>query len=276
MLHTFSRPGFQRTMIALAGAAGLALVATSAQAEPELRDFCADRPGLNTPPCTVDPGHVVVEVGLGDWTLDRQPDARTDTIIAGDLLVRYGLDATTEIQLGWTSYGHVRVRDNATGAISKVARTGDVLLSVRKSLAGPDGKVAIQPFVTVPVGHTPVGAGDWGAGVLLPIGFDLVKGIQIAFTPEVDAAVDSDGSGRHLAYGSVAGLTEALTKKINLTEEISATRDEDPSGHTTQALASLSLAYQPGKNSQFDVGTVLGLNRNSPDVEVYFGVARRF
>jgi hypothetical protein len=71
-------------------------------------------------------------------------------------------------------------------------------------------------------------------------------------------------------------VTESLTKKINLTEEISAQRDDDPSGHTTMTLASVSLAYQPGKNSQFDVGTVVGLNRNSPDVEVYFGVARRF
>ncbi|CAN5268400.1 hypothetical protein BH09PSE3_BH09PSE3_06430 [soil metagenome] len=254
----------------------LVLAVTIASADPELRDFCAQRPGLDTPACTVDAGHLMVEVGLGDWTLDRQPDSRTDTIVAGDLLLRYGLDDTTEIQLGWTPYGHVRTRDNASGAVTNVARTGDVLLSVRKSLSGQGGKIAIQPFVTVPVGRSPVGAGDWGAGVLLPVGFDLGKGVQLSFTPEIDAAVDQDGSGRHLAYGSVAGLTEPLTKKINLTEEISATRDNDPSGHNTTTLASLSIAYQPGKNSQFDVGTVAGLNKNSPDVEIYFGVARRF
>jgi hypothetical protein len=265
-----------RITLGLIGAATLALTGTPACADPELRDFCAERPGLDTPPCTIDAGHVMVEVGLGDWTLDRQSDSRTDTIIAGDFLVRYGLDDTTEAQLRWTSYGHVRVRDNATGEITRTARTGDVLLSVRKSLAGPGGKVAIQPFVTLPVGRSPVGAGDWGAGVLLPFGFDLGKGLQIAFTPEVDAAVDKDGSGRHLAYGSVVGLTEALTEQINLTEELSARADNDPSGHATITLASLSLAYQRGKNTQFDIGTVAGLNSKSPDVEIYFGVARRF
>jgi hypothetical protein len=269
--------------LAVASAVVLTLVAPPALADQadagkpqELRDFCADRPGLGTPACTIDPGHVMVEVGLGDWTLDRQPDSRTDTIVAGDLLVRYGLDATTEVQLGWTSYGHVRVRDRATGEVTNTNGTGDVLLSVRKSLSGPDGKIAIQPFVTIPVGHSAIGAGDWGAGVLLPFGFDLGKGIQIAFTPEIDAAVDQDGSGRHLAFGNVVGLSEPLTKELNLTEEISATRDDDPSGHSTTTLASVSVAYQPTKNSQFDVGTVTGLNRNSPDVEVYFGVSRRF
>jgi hypothetical protein len=265
-----------RIALGLVGVATIALTGTAAHADTELREFCADRPGLDTPACTIDPGHAMVEVGLGDWTLDRQPDSRTDTIVAGDLLFRYGLDPTTEVQVGWTGYGHVRVRDKATGEVTRTSRTGEVLLSVRKSLAGPDGKVAIQPFVTLPAGRSPVGAGDWGAGVLLPFGFDLGKSIQIAFTPEIDAAVDEDGSGRHLAFGSVAGLTEALTRQINLTEEISAQRDNDPSGHATTTLASLSLAYQSSKNSQFDVGTVVGLNRNSPDVEVYFGVARRF
>jgi hypothetical protein len=135
-----------RIALGLLGGTIIALTASAAQAEPELRDFCADRPGLNTPPCTVDAGHFQVEIGLGDWTLDRQPDSRTDTILAGDLLVRYGLDQTTEVEVGWTSFGHVRVRDTATGEVTRTARTGDVLLSVRKSLAGPDGKVAIQPF----------------------------------------------------------------------------------------------------------------------------------
>lgn len=265
-----------RTAVAFLGAATIALTGTAARADPELREFCAERPGLDTPACTIDPGHVMVEIGLGDWTLDRTPYARTDTILAGNILVRYGLDPTTEVQLGWTSYGHVRVRDNATGDVMRTARTGDVLISVRKSLAGPGGNVAIQSFVTVPVGGSPVGAGDWGAGVLLPFGFDLGHKVQITVTPEVDAAVDEDGSGRHLAFGSAVGLTESLTDRINLTEEIQARRDDDPTGHTTTALASLSLAYQPGKNSQFDVGTVVGLNSDSPDVQVYFGVARRF
>src|SRR6185503_1298265 len=52
-------------------AALLLLAAGTARAE-GLRDFCPDRPGLGTPACTMDPGHIAVELGLGDWTLTRQ------------------------------------------------------------------------------------------------------------------------------------------------------------------------------------------------------------
>jgi hypothetical protein len=53
-------------------------------------------------------------------------------------------------------------------------------------------------------------------------------------------------------------------------------RDEDPSGKTTQTFASASLAWLAGPNTQFDIGEVTGLNSNSPAVEVYVGIARRF
>ena len=93
------------------------LVATPALADDQLRELCSERPGLNTPPCIVDQGHLQVEVGLGDWTLDKQPDSRTDTIAAGDVALRYGVTDSTELRLGWTSYTHVRERDRASGAI---------------------------------------------------------------------------------------------------------------------------------------------------------------
>src|SRR5690349_18301682 len=77
------------------------------------RDLCPDRPGLGTPACTLDAGRVVVELGLGDWTRDTTGPVRSDTIIAGDTLVRIGLNDSLEAQIGWTAYGHVRTRDPA-------------------------------------------------------------------------------------------------------------------------------------------------------------------
>jgi len=40
------------------------LAAAPAMAQDKQRDFCPDRPGLGTPPCTFDPGHGDIEVGL--------------------------------------------------------------------------------------------------------------------------------------------------------------------------------------------------------------------
>lgn len=257
----------------------IALLPAPALAEDKLREFCGDRPGLNTPACTVDPGHLQIEAGLGDWTLDKQADSRTDTITAGNVMLRYGLGETTELRFGWTAYGHVRERDRASGTIDRTQGVGDITVGLKQNLANPDGdnlSIALLPYATVPTGREPIGAGDWGAGLLAPIDYALNDEFTLELTPEIDAAVDQDGHGRHLAYGSAAGIQAKLGKKADVAIELQAIRDNDPQQHSTQALAGLSLAYQPQEQSQLDVGVNAGLNRNSPDVELYFGVSRKF
>ncbi len=88
--------------------------------------------------------------------------------------------------------------------------------------------------------------------------------------------MDEDGDGRHLAYGSVVGLGLEISDAVSATIETSLTRDRDPWGHSTQALAGLSLAWQRHDDLQFDAGVNLGLNADSPDRELYVGVTRRF
>jgi hypothetical protein len=264
---------------ALAAVAFGAAAFAPALAQDAPRDLCADRPGLGTPTCTLDPGRVMVELGLGDWTVDRQAGSRADTVIAGDMLVRIGVLSHTEVQVGWTSFGHVRVRDRLTNAVDNASGTGDVTLAIRQNLLSPDGAgttVAIMPYVTLPTGGSAIGSGDWSAGVRVPFGFDLSEGLAVGFTPSAEAAVDGDGDGRHFAYGGVAGLSFDLADNLGAALEIAATRDEDPSGHSTETLAGLSLGWQPGGDFQLDAGANLGLNRASADLQVYVGVSRRF
>ncbi|MEJ7934491.1 transporter [Sphingobium sp. AN558] len=259
-------------------AAAFAALPAAAQAQ-DARELCADRPGLGTPACTVEPGRLVFELGLGDWT--RQKDAASETNMAktGDALFRVGLTDSLEAQLGWTAYGHVRIRDRSTNAEEKDGGVGDIALALRQNLHNPDGSgfsVAVMPYVTLPAGGAAIGAGDWGAGLLVPVSFDLGHGLSLALTPEVDAAVDGDRSGRHLAYGSVFGLGLDFGNDVSATIETSAMRDDDPDGHSTEALAGLSFAWQPSKDMQFDIGANIGLNAASPDREIYLGVVRRF
>lgn len=254
------------------------LAASPARAE-ELRDLCPDRPGLGTPACTVDRGHAVIEVGLGDWTRDTQGPIRTDTVQLGDALVRVGLTESLEAQIGWTAYGHIRVRDRTDGTVGKASGVGDVTLALRQNLRNPDGSgfsIAVMPYASLPAGGSAIGAGDWATGLLVPMSFDLSDNISLGITPEVDAAADSDGDGRHLGYGTVVGLGFGLSDSLSGAAEVSLYRDRDPAGRSTQALAGLSMGWQPRGDTQFDIGVNLGLNRASPDAEVYFGIARRF
>src|SRR5436305_11360031 len=219
------------TAMALLLAAGTAKAGT-------LRDLCPDRPGLGTPPCTMDPGHVQLELGLGDWTLTRQGGDREDDLATGDLLVRYGLGSNLEMQVGWTAYTHIRTRTG--NAVTHQAGAGDVRIALRRNLHNPDGSgfsLAVMPYVSLPTGHDGIGAGDWGAGLLVPINYTLSNGPTLALTAEGDAAPDADGSGRYVAYRAVVGLGMKLIVKLFGTAELMVACDEDPAGHSSQALA---------------------------------------
>lgn len=258
-------------------AAGLLITTTPAHAEE--RNYCPARPGLDTPACTIAPGRVSVETGLADWIHEQDSSARTDTVLIGDTLVRIGLSDNIEAQIGWTPYGHVRTRDRIGGTVDSAGAIGDAMLGFKVNLHHPDGSglsAAIQPFVTLPIGRSPLGAGDWGGGVVAPVDYALTDTLSLQFTPEVDAAVDQDGNGRHFAASGTIGLGVALSKKVSMTVEFQALRDADPSGKTWQALESTSLAWMPKDNLQLDMGAVAGLNRDAPDAELYVGVSRRF
>jgi hypothetical protein len=255
----------------------LMLLPVAAQAED--RDYCPTRPGLGTTPCTISPKKVSVETAIADWTLEQDPSSRTDTVLIGDTLVRIGLSDSVEAQVGWTPYGHVRVRDKIAGTVDSVGRVGDVTLGFKANLRHPDGSgvsAAIQPFVSLPVGKPPVGAGTWGAGTVVPVTFDLSDKVNFATTTEADAAPNQSGHGRHFAASETLGLGYKLSKSVTATVEGQVLRDDDPAGKTTQALASLSLAWMANDDLQLDVGGVAGLDRDAPDCEFYLGVSKRF
>ncbi len=75
------------------------------------------------------PGHVLAEVGLADWTLDKQAGTRSDTVVAGDLLLRYGFGDRDEFQIGLTSFGTVRERD--ANGVSHMSGVGDLKLALQ-------------------------------------------------------------------------------------------------------------------------------------------------
>ncbi len=249
----------------------------AASASAQEREYCPERPGIDTPACTMAKGRISVETSIADWTRDDQPGSRDDNILIGDTLVRVGVTDTIEARVGWTPFGHDRMRDSS--GVDTVDGVGDLSLGLKANLYNPDGSgfsLAVLPYVTLPVGRSSIGAGDWGAGFLIPVTYELSDTVSLDLSPEIDAAVDQDGNGRHLAYSAAAGLALKLDKDFTLTGELQALRDDDPEEHATQAVAALSLAWSASDDLQFDVLGAAGLNDAAPDARLYAGVSRRF
>jgi hypothetical protein len=255
-------------------------VAGTARAE-DLRDLCADRPGKGSPACTVDAGHLQVELGLVDWSHDRNRDSVEDDLLLGDTALRYGLGPGTELRLDWTAHGQVRIKDGASGLVGRDHGSGDITIGLRQNLHNPDGSgfsIALQPFATLPTGGHAIGAGTWGAGLVVPVSYQLPGNVQFGLTGEIDAAPDGDRHGRHTAYSATASISLPLTKTITGSAELWAMRDRDPAGHSSQDSFDLAAAWVPKEKGrlQLDAGTYVGLNRQTPDIEAYVGVTEKF
>jgi hypothetical protein len=259
-------------------AAGLASGSAAAQTS-SLRELCVDRPGKDTPPCIVDKGHAVVELGALRYSQDEQEG--TDEYDLGEFLIRYGVSDTVEAQLGFTPYSIVRSRNAVTGRHMTVSGVGDLTGALKVNFLSPDGSgvsAAAQAFVTAPVGKDGIGAGVWEGGLIIPVSFELSDKWGLTLDPEIHVLGDENGGGHHLAYAGVISVSRELGGGFEGSAEIWSMVDRDPASHRTQASFDLSMAWTPEQrpNLQLDAELDFGLTRATAAVEATAGVAYRF
>jgi hypothetical protein len=252
--------------------AALALTASPAAADP----ICADRPGKANPTCTVPAGVLQMETGLADWTSDRAPGVRTDTLALGATALKYGLGERAHIELDVSPY--TRLRERVGGLTTHDTSFGDLVVRAKVRATGGHGvQVAVSPFVKIPTARRPIGNRRWEAGFALPIDYSI-PGSPLAITlgPEIDWVADDDGRGHHAAMVQVVGLGWQASPEVSVTAELWGQWNWDPAGTERQATADAAVAWLLQNDLQLDGGANVGLNRQTPDLEVYAGIAKRF
>ncbi|MDB5684475.1 MAG: hypothetical protein JWM75_2173 [Sphingomonas bacterium] len=268
-----------------AAAAALAVIVlpcpAAAQPASSLRELCAERPGKDTPSCIVDAGHLLVETGLASVSRDRDGPMETLRSAFGEVLARLGVTDHSEVQLGFTPLGVVRIKDRSTGLQRTVHGPGDLTGAFKLNLRNPDGSgtsAAIRAFVTAPTGRSEIGAGAWEGGVIIPLSFDLSERWSLTLDPEIDLLGDEDGHGHHVALAGVVSLSHDLGHGLGASAELWTSFERDPADHSTQGSFDLALAWTPESqpNLQFDTEVDLGLTAATPGIEAALGISYRF
>ena len=259
----------------LAGA--MLLFAGSAVGAAEPSPICADRPGKATATCTVAAGHWQIETGLADWSLQKSGGERDSSLTIGETTVKYGLTDSSNIEVDVVPWQRASSR---TGGIHESASGfGDVNLLFKQRLTSADApvQVALLPAVKVPVAKRSLGNGKWEGALLVPVGVAIPNTpLSLGLTPELDWTADADGRGHHSGMAQVASLGWQASDKLNLSAELWGGWDWDPAGTTRQASADGSVAYLLSNDVQLDAGANFGMNRVTPDVELYGGFSVRF
>lgn len=260
---------------ATAGAAAAQSADPSAQrSEPAL---CTDRPTKSNAVCTVPPGKLQIETDLPNWTRTDAAGTRTDVVLYANPYVKYGLGPSTDVEVNWAPYQTVRVREG--DAVDRLNGVGDVYLRVKQRFTGPDARlqVGIIPFVKVPTARRGIGNREWEGGVALPVQYALPRGWILTTSPEVDLLADgADPNKRHAQLVATANVGKALSSNVTAYAELWTAQNFDPAGTVRQYSADAAVAWLVRPRLQLDLGGNFGLNRATPDAQVYLGLSTRF
>jgi hypothetical protein len=246
--------------------------------KPQLRAFCADRPGQATLPCTVDRGHFQLETALADATYDRSGGVVTDSLALGESTLKYGVADRTDVELSLAPYEVMRTHDPQSHATGTIYGPSDLTVALKQNIFGDYRgplATAIEPFLSLPTGRSGIGDGGVEGGVLLPVAFGF-KSAVLNLNAELDLRRDADGSGVHPEEVEIVNVAWSLPANLGLTTELFARERQDPAGVVTETSADVALALGIPKDLQLDVGANFGLNSQTPAVEAYCGVSKRF
>lgn len=232
----------------------------------ELRPMSTDRPDATESPYSVDAGHYQFELEIAAWTRDGG-EATEYTL--GELNAKYGLNASTDLQLVLPFFSHVY--DGPEGF-------GDVQIRLKHNLWGNDGgpnALAVMPYLKLPTANGDLGNGDFEGGLIVPYGFDGPGGWSCGLMGEIDFVSDEDGSGHH-----VEGLVSA-TGSHDLTdctgiffEVVGILTSESEKEH--EAYFNTGLTWGLSATLQLDGGVRVGLTGASTDFSPFMGVSAKF
>ena len=208
---------------------------------------------------------VQVEAGLADWSHDGHGD-----LDFGGAAVKFGVSDRLHLELDLPAYASAR--KGASGFL-------DSALAIKYRLTNDDAPIqfAVRPFVKIPTARHSLGNGKVEGGAAL-LADSTFGGSSVGWdaAPELDVVADADGSGYHLAAVQAASVGIPLSEHFTVSGELWGAWDFDPSDTVRQYSADVAAAYLPSRDLQLDAGVNLGLNRNTPDVEIYSGIALRF
>jgi len=261
-----------RWILAVAAGAALASPAAAAEEAP----ICTDRPAKANSVCTVPAGRLQIESDALSWTSSRSGGARTDTFLFTNPTLKLGLGPDTDIEVNFAPL--VEVRTRIAGRVSSATGTGDLSVRLKRRLTDPESKfqLAILPFVKLPTAKRSIGNGRLEGGVAAPIQFTLSPKTILTFGPEIDVLADGDGKGHHVQLVALVNVSRSLSPRLTAYAELWTAQNYDPAGTTRLYSLDAALAYSLSPRLQLDTGANFGLNRATPDLQIYTGISTRF
>jgi hypothetical protein len=233
----------------------------------DVRDFAPDRPSRSDSPFTVPDGFVQFESDLVNYTHTGQ------VLQALDPTFKFGLTNVTdiEVQLGGL-ISQQNVNETAEGF-------GDVVVRAKLNLVGDDGgtiTAALIPYAKIPTARAPIGNGQVEGGINAPVLFTLPYSFSLTVEPEVSVLKNALNDGKQASFTGVVNLGRNIFGNLSGFVEIYDQTYTDRATKGPDVTFDYGLAYLVTPAIQQDAGANVGLNRSTPSLNAYTGIAFRF
>lgn len=238
--------------------------------------ICTDRPTKGTAACTVPKGMIQIESDAIFWTRATTGGERSDVLLYTNPTVKFGLTNSSDIQFNFAP--QVEVRSRIAGQTVTQRAVGDLTVRFKQRLTDPGDRVqiAVVPFVKVPTAERGIGNGEWEGGLTasaqVPVG-----AATLTLVPQVALLADSLApDDRHAEFQGIVNLAYPVASRTTMAVELWTAQNWEPSGTVRQYSADAAISHLLNNNLQIDFGGNFGLNKATPDVQLYAGVSVRF
>jgi hypothetical protein len=243
-----------------------------------LAPICTDRPTKSFAPCTVDAGHWQVESDLINVSYQRESGVTTDTVFVTNPTLKYGLSKVLDLELNLAPYEIVRTQ-RAGAPTTELGGVGDLYLRLKYApYASADGRLtfAVLPYLKAPTARLGLGDGAVEGGALATVSYKFTDKLILLLVPEGDNLKDNADVGRHLAASQIVNIGYVLPHNLEVYAEVWASWNFDPKGLVREDSADIALQWGVTNDFQLDCGFNLGLNHQTPGLQTYVGLSRRF
>jgi len=234
-----------------------------------------DRPDVANSSQVVGAHRVQLEAGL-EWDRQRDPDAHVRTLTT-PVLLRIGLSDALELRLETAGRTIEHASDPATGVHTVDAGWAESAAGAKWHIADQDGMrpaVGLIAEVALPTGSKSLRGTGFRPSLNLPAEWDLGNDWSLGVMPGVGR--DSDDAGAHYTYGVFgAALGKAFSERLHGFAELAAPRIARAVHGGTQTVLDAGVTWLVNRDCMLDVMVVHGLNRNTPDLSLAFGISVR-
>ena len=243
----------------------------------QMRELSADRPDVTESPYTVDAGHVQVELSWLDYVRDDDGPGTTETFSVLPSNLKVGLLDNVDLQIVIDPYIDVDVDDADDDDDANANGFGDMVLRLKVNLWGNDGgqtAFAVMPYLQFPTGDDDLSADHTQGGLIFPLAISLNDRLGLGLMGEFDFVYDDADDEYDTEFVHTASLAITLSDRWGSYLEYIGIEPFDGDGDYL-AHVGTGLTYAVNADVQLDVGTMVGLNEEADDFQLFSGLTVR-